>query len=334
MSVFLTMLGRVLTEEEDRQRLQANAAAKAVVVDSSNAVEEQQVGATHHEASYHLESSPGYGSVNSFGHYANEDDGHQPGYEEYTDSDGPENDDDGSCESYVSSDEDSYLLNNNTNKSRRRKRNGSRHDLQNQTPFHRWKGVIGKASRKLARKIRAVVVIIADIDNVWDSPENNSATSNNSSSRSNRRYNNNNNNGGNARLSMVYDVITGGTSTIRNRTAAIFWFIVLSISYASERSTFKIMVDRVGPFRLFSAEVILGLHVFFSSVGMLVWNIFWKDEKESYASGFDLGLPLADVGLMAILDTVYLLVGVISGAHVPPVLTVILVQTVIPLTAW
>ncbi len=324
------MLGRVLTEEEERQRRQADVAAPAEA-NSSHTVEQHDVGvvaaATTQDAAY-LGSSPGYGSVNSFGRYAAEGEDHdQADYEEYTDYDGSENDD-ASFESYDNNDdassgddEDSYLLHPNNN--RRRKRKGSRRELQNQSSFYQWKKSFKKATRKLARKIRAVAVIIADVDNVWDSPEN-----------SCRRANNNN--GGNNTRSSVYDVITGGTSTIRNRTAAIFWFVVLSISYASERSTFKIMVDRVGPFRLFSAEVILGMHVLFSSFAMIFWNIFWnKDEKgSSYGSGFGLGLPLADVGLMAILDTVYLLVGVISGAHVPPVLTVILVQAVIPLTAW
>ncbi|KAK1735347.1 hypothetical protein QTG54_013961 [Skeletonema marinoi] len=332
------MLGRVLTEEEERQRLQADVAAPAEA-DSSHAVEQQHdvgvaaAAAPTQDAPY-LGSSPGYGSVTSFGRYAAEgEEHHQADYEEYTDYDGSENDD-ASFESYndaSSGDEDSYLLHPNNN-NRRRKRKGSRRDLQNQSSSYRWMKSFKKATRKLARKIRAVAVIIADVDNVWDSPENSTTTSNNSSNRSRRA-----NGGNNTRSSMVYDVITGGTSTIRNRTAAIFWFVVLSISYASERSTFKIMVDRVGPFRLFSAEIILGLHVLFSSLAMVFWNIFWnKDKKEfgsSYGSGFGLGLPLADVGLMAILDTVYLLVGVISGAHVPPVLTVILVQAVIPLTA-
>lgn len=337
---YSTMLGRVLTEEEERQRRQADVAAPADA-NSSHAVEQHDVGVTDaaaptQDASYLIGSSPGYGSVNSFGRYAPEGEDHedQADYEEYTDYDGSENDD-ASFESYEnhddasSCDEDSYLLHPNNN--RRRKRKGSRRDAQNnQSSIYQWKKSFQKATRKLARKVRAVAVIIADVDNVWDSPENSAGSSNNSSNRSRRA---NNNNGGNR---MVYDVITGGTSQIRNRTAAIFWFIVLSISYASERSTFKIMVDRVGPFRLFSAEIILGLHVIFSSLAMIFWNIFWnKDEKgSSYGSGFGLGLPLADVGLMAILDTVYLLVGVISGAHVPPVLTVILVQAVIPLTAW
>mmetsp|Transcript_28760 Transcript_28760/g.45285 ORF Transcript_28760/g.45285 Transcript_28760/m.45285 type:complete len:676 (+) Transcript_28760:24-2051(+) len=331
------MLGRVLTEEEERQRRQADVAAPAEA-NSSHAVEQHDVGvvvaaAPTQDAAY-LGSSPGYGSVSSFGRYAAEGEDHdQADYEEYTDYDGSENDD-ASFESYdnnddaSSGDEDSYLLHPNNN--RRRKRKGSRRELQNQSSFYQWKKSFKKATRKLARKIRAVAVIIADVDNVWDSPENSVGSSN-----SNRSRRANNNNGGNNARSSVYDVITGGTSTIRNRTAAIFWFVVLSVSYASERSTFKIMVDRVGPFRLFSAEVILGMHVIFSSFAIIFWNIFWnKDEQgSSYGSGFGLGLPLADVGLMAILDTVYLLVGVISGAHVPPVLTVILVQAVIPLTA-
>ncbi|EJK45426.1 hypothetical protein THAOC_35960 [Thalassiosira oceanica] len=133
-------------------------------------------------------------------------------------------------------------------------------------------------------------------------------------------------------LSSTHHPLT--TVSNRNPKAALFWFLFLSISYASERSTFKLLVDRVGPFRLFSVELILGGHALLTGIGMglgFLWNR--SSSNEHGRNGIGLGLPLADVGLMAVLDTVYLLLAVISGAHVPPVLTVVLVQTTIPLTA-
>ena len=392
-----TMLGRVLTEEEDRQRRRRQQAAApadqtttAAVPTTTQQQNENRVALQHHGGTT---SNIAYGAISShnrtYNQYNNVQDqpeqhdnnNHQSDSEEYDASyndeeEESENDDESS--SAVSDDgdddddEDSYLLHNTTRASRRKR--SQQRKSQNSSSCQRWKKSLGKITKRYATKIRAAAIAIADVDNVWDSPENSLASGNSFTNHRNNDgraavgvgirgvggvrggANNNHNHApsaahhhhnssrsrSNSRASMVYDVITGGTSTIRNRTAALFWFMILSISYASERSTFKVMVDRVGPFRLFSAEIILGLHVLFSCVCMLFWNIlFRKTDKDSvlfgaslYGNGFGLGLPLADVGLMAVLDTVYLLVGVISGAHVPPVLTVILVQTVIPLTAW
>ena len=223
------------------------------------------------------------------------------------------------------SDEDSYLIG--RFKRRRRRRSIDQGGFSFKRSF-----------RRLGGKLQSAVVAIADVENVWDSPgplgmayprEDICANS-----TINDRNENNNNNNQTSRI--LYEVITGGTST-RNNTAVIFWFIFLATSYASERSTFKLLVDRVCPFRLFSAELILGGHAVFIGLGMLIGHLFKKEKKEHGmpdGSGFGLGgLPLADIGLMAIIDTVYLLLQVISGAHVPPVLTVILVQATIPLTA-
>jgi len=396
------MLGRVLTEEEDRQRRRRQqAAAPADQTTSTSAfptngrhdaiVDQQQQQQNDNDVALHgTTSNVAYGAISShnstYNQYNNvqgqdeqQHNNNQSDSEEYDASYNEEEESENGDESSSAvsddgdddDDEDSYLLHNTTRSTRRKRKQQLK--SQSSSSFQRWKKSLGKITKRYATKIRAAAIAIADVDNVWDSPENSLASSN---SFSNHRTNdgraagvgirgggirggmtNNNHNHApssahhhsnsrsrsNSRASMVYNVITGGTSTIRNRTAALFWFMVLSISYASERSTFKVMVDRVGPFRLFSAEIILGLHVLFSCICMLFWNLlFRKTDKDSvlfgasssYGDGFGLGLPLADVGLMAVLDTVYLLVGVISGAHVPPVLTVILVQTVIPLTAW
>ncbi|KAL9183067.1 hypothetical protein ACHAXT_004854 [Thalassiosira profunda] len=199
------------------------------------------------------------------------------------------------------------------------------------------RGTWRESFRRIGAGMRKAASAIADVDNVWDSPDHArrdhgvaGAYAEDPSADGNAHMNDR------RTSTIMYNVITGGTAT-RNRTAAIFWFIFLFTSYASERSTFKLLVDRVVPFRLFSAELILGAHALLTGLGMLIGKLLCKSEEKGFqsseTSGFGLGLPLADVGLMAVLDTAYLLLGVISGAHVPPVLTVILVQTTIPLTA-
>ena len=194
----------------------------------------------------------------------------------------------------------SYVMNNN-----RRSRKRNRQDTEQQQ-----EGGLLSFKRSILQfwhKIRIIVVAIADVDNVWDSPLSNGGRGTyvhvedtRSTNSTTVDVNNNHQTSG-----ILYNVITGGTtSTQRNRTAAIiFWFIFLATSYASERSTFKLLVDRVGPFRLFSAELILGAHAVFTGLCMLLGRLFRKEKKEYEMAenggvvGFGLsGFPLADVG--------------------------------------
>ena len=194
----------------------------------------------------------------------------------------------------------SYVINNN-----RRSRKRNRQDAEQQQ-----EGGLLSFKRSILQcwhKIRIIVVAIADVDNVWDSPLSNGGRGTyvhvedtRSTNSTTVGVNNNHQTSG-----ILYNVITGGTtSTQRNRTAAIiFWFIFLATSYASERSTFKLLVDRVGPFRLFSAELILGAHAVFTGLCMLLGRLFRKEKKEYEMAenggvvGFGLsGFPIADVG--------------------------------------
>ncbi|KAL7547029.1 hypothetical protein ACHAWF_010354 [Thalassiosira exigua] len=261
--------------------------------------------------------------------------------EDETDDDDGEDDDDSSALG-----EGSFLLDDDDRRRLRKRRKRRRAS----DPPSDWRSWLGRAGSR----VRAAIVALADVDNVWDSPDAADATRRGSGAGGGRgAYDDDPSEGldgsdedharrGRHRRasSILYAVVTGGTTSTRNnRAAAIFWFVCLTTSYATERSTFKLVADRVVPFRLFSAELILGAHAALTGAGMALSRYIWK-EKDEKARGRDeggcvswWGLPLADIGLMAVLDTVYLLVGIISGAHVPPVLTVILVQTTIPLTA-
>ncbi|KAL3922104.1 MAG: hypothetical protein SGILL_002384, partial [Bacillariaceae sp.] len=114
----------------------------------------------------------------------------------------------------------------------------------------------------------------------------------------------------------------------RNHCVVLFWFFILAISYAAERTSYKLIVDRTGPFRLFSVEMVTFTHSLLVGGGMLIGAIYRKDFSMQA-----LGIPMVDVGLMALLDTVHMLLVFLTGYHVAPTLTVILSQFTLPLTA-
>lgn len=114
---------------------------------------------------------------------------------------------------------------------------------------------------------------------------------------------------------------------LKRNLIVLFWFVVLSTSLATERSTFKLLVDRAGPFRLFSVEMVTGIHSLLLLLGLSI--SCWTKQPQ-----LPLGISVVDVGLMALLDTVALLLVFLTGVHVPPTLTVILVQFTLPLIAF
>ena len=113
--------------------------------------------------------------------------------------------------------------------------------------------------QKSFQAVRNFFLVIANVDNLWDSP----------SSR--------NGEGGN-RTSFVWCVV-------------FFWFSMLSCGYAIERTTFKLLVDRTGPFRLFSAQVITAIHALFLGIGMAISAVIHKRFERKA-----LGIPIVDVG--------------------------------------
>jgi hypothetical protein len=108
---------------------------------------------------------------------------------------------------------------------------------------------------KVVLWIHSLILVVANVDNLWDSPVH-------------------------RRSRQTWCVVS-------------FWFTMLATSYAVERTTFKLLVDRTGPFRLFSSLVLTGTHAMLLSFGMVISRLVNK----VWGRGFKtLGVPLVDVG--------------------------------------
>jgi len=96
----------------------------------------------------------------------------------------------------------------------------------------------------------------------------------------------------------------------RHKMIIIYNFTLLALGYCAERSTFKVLVDKAGPFRLFSADVIAGFHAGVLALGMVGgWCLRWccgtvggggsgsgGGGGNASAPVKGLGVPLADLG--------------------------------------
>lgn len=157
---------------------------------------------------------------------------------------------------------------------------------------HHLREVSDSILLRLWKTIKGCFILVVNVENLWDAPG------------------------------------QGREINRRNHCVVLLWFVILALSYSAERTTYKLIVDQTGPFRLFSVEMVAFTHAFMVGCGMLISAIYRKN-----FSWRPLGIPVVDVGLMALLDTVHMLLVFLTGYHVAPTLTVILSQFTLPLTA-
>jgi len=115
------------------------------------------------------------------------------------------------------------------------------------------------------------------------------------------------------------------------------WIVALIVAYTAERCTFKVLVDRSGPFRLFTSEAVIGTSTLFLGIQMLFAlcrrsNSSRSSTNKHFSSIFQ--LPPVDLGLIVLLDSLQILLAFIGGSYVLPVLSVTLTQFTIPLVLF
>jgi hypothetical protein len=112
--------------------------------------------------------------------------------------------------------------------------------------------------QKIWKGIKGCVVLVVNVENLWDSPEMNGPQA---------------------------------PRSRKNHFIVLFWFFILASSYASERSTFKFLVDRTCPFRLFAIQMVTFSHALIVGMGMFISAVSRKDFTMQA-----LGIPIVDVG--------------------------------------
>ena len=74
-----------------------------------------------------------------------------------------------------------------------------------------------------------------------------------------------------------------------NNLIVLFWFVVLATSYAGERSTFKLLVDRAGPFRLFSVEMVTSTHAILLGLGLWIARCVRQQQRNQQRRNYGVG---------------------------------------------
>ena len=174
-----------------------------------------------------------------------------------------------------------------------------------QQPNHqRDKGI----ARKTWDAIRNLFMLVANVENLWDSPllttgGVDAAAANGGSTISGSYPTHQRNGGSGATTNTELSLTIPSEAHLRTRSYLIvlFWFVVLAGAYASERSTFKLLVDRAGPFRLFSVEMVTLAHASLLGSWMVISNLYHnrqqqRNDANNATSWIPLGIPLVDVG--------------------------------------
>jgi hypothetical protein len=131
---------------------------------------------------------------------------------------------------------------------------------------------------KTCEAIKSCFILVVNVENLWDSPSQNNE--------------------------HVREI------SRRNHYIVFLWFFILAISYALERSTFKLLVDRTGPFRLFAVEMVTFTHALMIGLGMLI-SAFSRKDFSIHA----LGIPVVDVG-RKLMHSILFLPSFFSGSMV------------------